>query len=88
MKQWLARAFSFTVAWAIILLALGVVGELLDTEKIAPLITLWISVGILVRVLLSPAEVEGSLPSAVDIGSAVRFLLVSCAWPVFLANRN
>lgn len=89
MKLWLARGVSFAIAWLIVLLTLGVLGELFAVEAVVPLVTLWICVGILARVARSPREVNEALPQELDAGRALRFLLACCVWPmhVFKSRR-
>lgn len=88
-KLWLVRAVSFAIAWTIVLLALGICGELLCIEAVVPIVTTWICVGILARVARSPSEVVESLPQEIDPGRALRFLVVSCLWPIYvLGNRR
>lgn len=89
MKLWLARAVSCAIAWLVVLLALGVLDELFAFEAAVPAVTLWICVGILVRVARSPKEVNEALPQELDVGKALWFLLACCVWPmhVFKSRR-
>lgn len=83
-RRWFARAISFAIAWVLVLLALGVCSELFGIRELAPLMTLWACVGILVRVALSPRQVAEALPHEMDVGRALRFLVISGLWPILV----
>lgn len=88
MKLWLARAISFGIAWVIVLLALGVAGELLEVDSVAWIGMVWTCVGILARVARAPTAVADALPVQVDVGVALRFLLTSAVWPLLFVRRR
>lgn len=87
-RLWFGRAVSFCVAWLVVYLCLAICDELFSIDWLMPAAIGWICVSVLAKAAISPEELAKELPTGINVGAALRFLVDCAIWPIrALTNR-